>query len=168
MRMRPTIGICYNGKIIDSNLYYNMGVGNLLTQAFRLYEKYKDCKTPQMYMKRKIAECKKKNPNYVYDKKCWEEFVEMDMLASEFNLNIDFANHCIYYGRRIKSREELLKYPDSRTMMPTLTRRQQTGFKTDYFMTFIEKSVFWLEELNVSEILRLSAHSAGFRKYYWR
>ena len=161
MGMKSTIGICYDGKMIDVNGYSGFSDGSVLLRAFRLYGKYMNCKTPQMYMKRKIAEYKREDPKYVYNKKEWKEIIELVMWISESHLNIDFTHHCIYYGREKKSMEELLKYPDSKTMMSTLTRKQQYEFTEQYFTYFIENSVFWLIELDIDEILRLS-----YIKYY--
>lgn len=161
MGMKSTIGICYDGKMIDVNGYSGCSDRIVLLEAFRLYGKYRNCKTPQMYMKRKIAEYKREDPKYVYNKKEWKEIIELVMWISESHLNIDFTEHCIYCGYEIKSREELLKYPDSKTMMSTLSRKQQYEFTEQYFTYFIENSVFWLKELDIDEILRLS-----YIKYY--
>lgn len=167
MGMKSTIGICYGGKMIDVNGYLDRSDGNVLLQAFKLYGKYRDCKTPQMYMKRKIAEYKKEDPEYVYDAKEWKEILGEVMWISEYHLNIDFTEHCIYCGRRVKSREELLKYPGSRTMMSTLSRKQQYEFKTCYLENFIKNSVFWLKELDFEEVLRLSCIPYSFDSKYF-
>ena len=168
MGMKSTIGICYDGKMIDVTWYSGCSNGCVLLQAFILYGKYRNCKTPQMYMKRKIAEYKRQDPEYVYNKKDWKESIELGMMISESHLNIDFTHHCIYYGREIKSMEELIRYPDSKTMMSTLSRKQQYEFTEQYLTYFIENSVFWLKELDFEEVLRLSYFPYSvYSKYFY-
>ncbi|WP_294476192.1 hypothetical protein [uncultured Ruminococcus sp.] len=167
MSERSTIAVCYNGRIIDDTFYMNVGIGRLLIEAFRTYEKYRDCESEQVYLNRKIQERKMIDPTYIYDKEMAEEFLKLDQMASEFQLIVDFTERCIYKGFYAKQREKLLSIPDSRSMMATLTRKQQYEFTTDDFIDFTLDSIFWMDKLPVKELLELSKDNDVFSKYYW-
>ena len=162
MGMRPTLAVCYEGKIIDAYMLKNWGIGSLLIEAFRIYDSYKDCKTAQEYK----VELSKKNPEYEsFDDE--DEYVDFIMSCSEFSLMIDMSLHCIYCGYVEMTKDELLKRPDSRTMMATLTMKQQDEFHVSYLYNFIECSVIWLEKMDVERILSLADDIKDFDMYDW-
>ena len=165
MSERPTISIFYGNEIADIFYCRNVGLSSLLIEAFNLYERYKDCRSFQNLRHRLALDY----PNQVdYDNEEKEkEIMRFILECSEFPLLIDIKQHCIYCARYPKPMEKLLQYPDSRSMMSTLTRKQQYEFKTDYLYEFMLHSVFWMDMLDVEEILDLSHDAKGFYEYYW-
>ena len=168
MSDRYNMVICFDGRSVDTIFCMNSGFANWLIDAFKTYKKYCDCKSAKEYMERMIQESKMKDPEFVFNKEEHDEFVEMDIQFAEYQLILDFTNHCIYGARRPGSMEWVCEVKrDSLEMMNTIPRKKY-DFDVDYFSRFLFRSVFWMDELDVDEILYL-ADMVGkdfYRKYY--
>lgn len=96
-----------------------------------------------------------------------KEYCKWTLRCSEFPMLIDIKQHCIYCASHPKSMDVLLQYPDSRSMMSTLTRKQQYEFTESYLNQFTEGSVFWMDKFNVEEILKVAQNAGGFFSDYY-
>lgn len=167
MSFRSTIGIYYGDEVAYAEYYRNVGLGRLLIEAFRLYERYKNCTSYQELYYKISLDYPGNMQSPIEDEKRID-LMKLNIDISEFPLLIDIKQHCIYHARYPKSMDVLLQYPDSRAMMSTLTRKQQYEFKENYLYRFTEGSVFWMDQLNVEEILKLAQDAEDFLKeYYW-
>ena len=168
MSDRYNMVICFDGRSVDTIFCMNSGFAHWLIDAFKTYKKYCDCKSAEEYMERMIQESKMKDPEFVFNKEEHDEFVEMDIQFAEYQLILDFTNHCIYGARRPGSMEWVCEVKrDSLEMMNTIPRKKY-DFDVDYFADFLFDSVFWMDDLDVDEILYL-ADMVGkdfYRKYY--
>ena len=166
MSMRPTIAICCEGHIAAIGIYRNRGLGSLLLEAFRLYEHFKDCASAEALSARLAAEYSRRNPGHNMPKETEAERKRL-LRRSEFPLIVDLTARCIYYGYRVFTQEELRRRPDSVTMMAGWSDRQVHQFELDHLISFTEKCVFRMEQLDAAEILRLAEQAPEFRQFYW-
>jgi hypothetical protein len=152
---KSTIAVYYNGHMEGLFTFHNISFGKLLITAFKTFEEYKCCKTPDEYHEKRIAKIREIHPKY-------NGYItpESDLLEeakdSNFPLIADLTHKCIYYGSIPCNRESLLSLPHSTEMLPSISRFSPIDINNATLIWFTKKCVFWVDDLNTDEIFRLS------------
>lgn len=165
MGFRPTIGVVYEGHLIDIVICKNYTCGGLLIAAFQTYADNQACKTALEFRRKKVDWLCEKYPDQIFYRGLEPEEELLEFAGySELPLIVDFTERCIYCSRKPLTRSQLLQKTDSRKMLSTLTRRQYAA--GDFMYGFLVKSVIWLDRVDVDEIIRLSGKAKYFCEHF--